>query len=267
MEAFIAEGRVRSFPTLPADLADENSVLDLPSEPALALRVHVERAYARARRVPSVLASTLASWLLTQHDDAYGVDLVGLPSSAATPDRILAHLESMDLHLEPALAASIARRTSLVLLARRASEAVPVSLGAPPVSDGCVDEMCFACGSTLTHGACARCASPTEPAPAHAPPVAKEPPPAVKNVRGEGRVTIAYVRATEDIVLSGGIQISKGEILERVSPNDRDRADLERDRANGRPMVVVWWSGMARLLDSRSVTLASAEEIKEPERC
>jgi hypothetical protein len=36
-------------------------------------------------------------------------------------------------------------------------------------------------------------------------------------------------------------------------------------------MVVVWWRGMARLLDAKSVTLASPEEFagqtKETQRC
>lgn len=267
MEAFIAEGRARLFPAPQVDLLDENRAIDgLPLEPALALRAHVERAYARASRRPQVLASTLASWLLTQHDDAYGVDVGGLPSAAATPERILAHLESMDLRLDPGLAASIARRAALVLMSRRASDVVPVSLGPLP-ADGCA-EMCFACGAALVGSVCARCAAPPEPEPQVS--VSSKPEP-VRNQRGEGRVTIAYVRATENIAFDGGIQINEGEIVERLSPNDRDRADLERDRANGRPMVVVWWRGMARLLDAKSVTLASPEEFagqtKETQRC
>lgn len=117
VEDFVASDRIASYPLDEGDLADEADVPTGVVAPRLWLEAEIQRAYVRVG-APNAEpeASTIAQWLLTSHDATFAVDVEHLPKHAATPARLLAHVESLGLGLSKRLAVTIARRASLLLM-------------------------------------------------------------------------------------------------------------------------------------------------------
>jgi hypothetical protein len=292
IEEFVTKGELAKFPVEPEDLADENRERGASSTLWLLLTEEVERAFRHSARPPPVTASFFANLLLTSHDAQHGCDVVNLPATAMEPARILAHVLSAPVRLDPRVAASVARRTSLCLLNRARWVGGPeaeAARGAGLVTEPDADErpreplprdMCMDCGVEYVAGAEHRCAVP-EPAPVkvRAPqvhPAGLAPTLSPPKSDATGRVVVGYARTKvpQTFFRAAGIGV-QGDfvempahiVLEVLETNAMDRADQKRQaELDGRQLVVVRWRNQARLLFNSSLDRVDREAFLAYER-
>lgn len=283
VERFIAGKEIDNFPTAEEDLAEEAA--EPESEPTiwLALTKQIGRAFVRSATPPSQTASFFASMLLKSRDPKFERDVLVLPAEAIRPDRILAHVQSMPIKLEPRVALAVARRTCLILWNQdkwvskgaAASASAPVAAPEPTgVSDAAEpgdEEMCMDCGDVyIGEHACA----PAAPRPKTA-----EPEPKPDNSKAEAalaaRRCIGYTRSKVAQLFSVSQGIGKepeyitmpeGEVLEVLEPNEHDEADRVRaQKVHQHLLVIVRWRGKSRVLIHKTVERATRAEWDEQE--
>lgn len=255
--SFIHEDKLSSYPTSDDDLHDENLWRDELGMPAATgmikndLVEEIGRTCERCKLPPPYRVDQFADLLLKRWDETYLCTLQHLPPWAVEVDRVLAHLESLGLDLPPRMAASIARRTTILLLNTRArggvagyetpseyAPAIPVELspGAPPPVE------------------LADRAPPARPG-------SSEPqPPRPPQPRFVGTVRIVCnLEFNDDDGKS--LVLTTGTVLDSLAPTDYEKKAGTRpgsEYADGLRWVVVFWEGKRRMLPSSAVQPATS---------
>jgi hypothetical protein len=287
VERFIASKEIDNFPVVDADLVEEAVEPEPQPTVWMALTKQIESAFAKSERPPSVTASFFTSMLLKSRDPKYERDVLLLPAEAIRPERILAHVQSTPIKLEPRVALAIARRTCLVLWNKDSWVREMLPLPRPPevvaapessVSDAADpgdEEMCMDCGDVYSgEHTCAPARPKTLPLPDPTP----EPKPDNSKALAElaARKCIGYARSKTDqlFFVSGGIgnpgdhiTLPAGEIVEVIAPNTVDEADQRRaQEVHKHQVVVVRWRGKARLIVTKTIERATQAEWQDQER-
>jgi hypothetical protein len=288
VERFIAGKEIDNFPTNEEDLAEEAAEPEPEPTIWLALTKQLERAFVKSVTPPLQTASFFASMLLKSRDPKFERDVLVLPAEAIRPDRILAHVLSIPIKLEPRVALAVARRTCLILWNQDkwvskgtvASAPAPVAASEPTgVSDAAEpgdEEMCMDCGDVyIGEHTCA----PAAPRAKTLPMKPAEPEPKPDNSKAEAalaaRRCIGYTRSKIDQIffVEGGIghqgehiTLRAGEIVEVLEPNQYDEADQVRaQKVHQHLLVIVRWRGKPRVLIHKTVERATRAEWDEQE--
>jgi hypothetical protein len=229
IEQFVQDNEISAYPVDDADLKDENREFDMEEASLFdCVRLQVERALERAETKPPVLAPTLASWLLKSIDVQSGALLANVPPERVTPARLLAHVATLGVWIEPKLAASIARRLSMVLMNHpdRTQKAKKKK-----------ETMCFECGAA--HGdhaaGCSR---------------------AVSGSLRHGRKVVGYVKSRTEMMF-GSETMSAGTVTEKLAPTEKDKSDMAYRKS---ALTIVWWKDKVRFVDSHLLTSARKDD-------
>ncbi len=170
VEEFIRTDRIWSYPEIDADLKEEAALVYTGPDLLSVLTALVESAIARGSRAPVLLPRTIAGMLLASYDELSGCDVERLPPSALTTARLLAHVVSLPVRLDPRVAVAVARRAVQVLLNRGSVAPPAMEAGAEPDESlsGETDsgesapdeELCVECGASCAAGTSHRCGGP-----------------------------------------------------------------------------------------------------------
>lgn len=153
IERFVRQERHRDYPVVPEDLVDEATtrVYERPTLDGV-LAAEIERAIAKNTTPFAMPGDVIALWLLTSDDEAHHVHVSTLPKEAISVGRLLGHVEALGVRFDPAVAISIARRATIVLLNRddlaRAYGPAEVGLCVGCGTEGPRGETC-ACGEVV----------------------------------------------------------------------------------------------------------------------
>ncbi len=179
IEEFVRTDRIRSYPSIETDeKEDAQTVCSGPSS-LVVLEALIDGALSRGLRRPALSAHMIATMLLGSYDESGGCVLQKLGGAQLTVARVLAHVASLPVRLEPRVAISIARRATQMLLNRPATTTIPPSslkpedgpvpleeeLGVPESEEQTVpdEEVCVECGATYAAGHGHRCAADDRP--------------------------------------------------------------------------------------------------------